>query len=76
KANLNSHLAQWHIKLQQKYKNEHDEGLTYIGPLRALPLTPVMVLNWTCALEEGQATLSMPPNIESFDPANKAPILH
>ncbi|KIK81473.1 hypothetical protein PAXRUDRAFT_90623, partial [Paxillus rubicundulus Ve08.2h10] len=35
-----------------------------------------MVLNWAHTLEEGQATLSMPPNIESFNPANKAPILH
>ncbi|KAF8836535.1 hypothetical protein BDN67DRAFT_983867 [Paxillus ammoniavirescens] len=49
---LASHLARWHIKLQQKYKNEHDEGLTYIVPLGALPLTPVMVLNLAHALEE------------------------
>ncbi|KIK74971.1 hypothetical protein PAXRUDRAFT_19386 [Paxillus rubicundulus Ve08.2h10] len=76
KANLDSHLAQWHIKLQQKYKNKHDEGLTYVRPLGALPLTLVMVLNWAHALEEGQATLSMPPNIKSFNPANNAPILH
>ncbi|KIK74580.1 hypothetical protein PAXRUDRAFT_19731 [Paxillus rubicundulus Ve08.2h10] len=76
KGNLDSHLAQWCIKLQQKYKNEHDEGLTYVGPLGALPLALVMVLDWAHALEEGQATLSMPPNIESFNPVNKVPILH
>jgi hypothetical protein len=68
-------VAQWRIKLQQKYKDEHNEGLTYVGPLRALPLTPAMVLDWARALEEGQATLSIPLNIKSFNPANKAPVL-
>ncbi|KIK82027.1 hypothetical protein PAXRUDRAFT_14938 [Paxillus rubicundulus Ve08.2h10] len=76
KADLDSRLAQWHIKLQQKYKNEHNKGVTYVGPLGALHLTPAMVLDWAHALEEGQVTLSMPPNIESFNPVNKAPILH
>ncbi|KIK91253.1 hypothetical protein PAXRUDRAFT_149910 [Paxillus rubicundulus Ve08.2h10] len=35
-----------------------------------------MVLDWCCALEEGQAMLKTPPNIESFNIANKAPVLH
>ncbi|KIK95411.1 hypothetical protein PAXRUDRAFT_11457 [Paxillus rubicundulus Ve08.2h10] len=76
KADLDSCLARWCIKLQQKYKNEHDEGMTYVRPLGALPLTLAMVLDWARALEKGQVTLSMPPNIESFNPANNAPILH
>ncbi|KAG9309093.1 hypothetical protein JVU11DRAFT_10976 [Chiua virens] len=75
KTDLNTCVAQWHIKLQQKYKNEHDEGLTYVGPLGALPLTLAMVLDWARALEVGQATLLIPPNIKSFNPMNKAPIL-
>ena len=35
-----------------------------------------MVLDWAHALEEGQATLLVPPNIQSFNPANKVPFLH
>jgi hypothetical protein len=76
KVDLDTHLARWHIKLQQRYKNEHDEGLTYVGPLGALFLTLAMVLDWARALEEGQATLLIPPNIQSFNPTNKAPFLH
>ncbi|KAI6008941.1 hypothetical protein EDC04DRAFT_2581837, partial [Pisolithus marmoratus] len=38
------------IKLQQLHKNEQDEGFTYIGPMGALPLTPVMILDWCHAL--------------------------
>ena len=76
KVDLDTCLAQWHIKFQQRYKNEHDEGLTYVGPLGALPLTPAMVFDWVCALEEGQATLLVPSNIQSFNPANKVLFLH
>jgi len=35
-----------------------------------------MILDWACTIEEGHATLSTPPNIDSFNPANKAPVLH
>ncbi|KIM50301.1 hypothetical protein SCLCIDRAFT_18538 [Scleroderma citrinum Foug A] len=59
-------------ELQKAYKNEHDEGLTYIGPFGTIQLTPAMVLDWSHALEEGQATIATPPNIESFNLANKA----
>ncbi|KAI5983430.1 hypothetical protein EDC04DRAFT_2914984 [Pisolithus marmoratus] len=58
------------------YKNENDEGLTYIGPHGPIPLTPAMVHDWCLVLEDGQATIATPLNIESFNPANKAPILH
>ncbi|KAF8132039.1 hypothetical protein EV363DRAFT_1480092 [Boletus edulis] len=76
-SNLDTHLARWRIKLAKKYKNDYDEGLTYITPSGvSIPLTPAMVLDWARALEEGQATVNMPPNIPSFDAANKAPFLH
>ncbi|KIK13577.1 hypothetical protein PISMIDRAFT_17902 [Pisolithus microcarpus 441] len=35
-----------------------------------------MIRDWCLALEDGQATIATPPNIESFNIANKAPILH
>lgn len=38
------------MKLQKAYKNEHDEGLTYIGPFGTIQLTPAMVLDWSHAL--------------------------
>ncbi|KAI5988002.1 hypothetical protein EDC04DRAFT_2614644 [Pisolithus marmoratus] len=37
KADLDSHLARWHLKLHRPYKNENDEGLTYIGPQGPIP---------------------------------------
>ncbi|KAI6045834.1 hypothetical protein EDC04DRAFT_2598430 [Pisolithus marmoratus] len=75
-TDLDSHLAQWCIKLQQLHKNECDEGWTYIRLMGPLPLTPAMILDWCHALEEGQVTLHMPPNIKSFNIANKATCLH
>lgn len=62
--------------LQQRYKNEHDNGFTYVGPFRPMPLTGPMILDWAHALEAGQATLHVPPNIDSFNPANKASTIH
>ncbi|KAI5998888.1 hypothetical protein EDC04DRAFT_2909211 [Pisolithus marmoratus] len=76
KADLDQRLARWHLKLEKTYRNEHDEGLTYVGPLGAIPLTPTMICDWCLALEDGQAMISVPPNIPSFDPANKALALH
>ncbi|KAI5980479.1 hypothetical protein EDC04DRAFT_2917958 [Pisolithus marmoratus] len=75
-ADLDTQLAQWHIKLQCLHKNKHDEGFTYIGPMGPLMLTPAMILDWCQALEEGQVTLHTPPNIKSFNMANKATHLH
>ncbi|KAI6022834.1 hypothetical protein BKA83DRAFT_4125586 [Pisolithus microcarpus] len=54
------------------YKNEGDEGLTYFGPHGPIPLMPAMVCDWCLAL----VTIAIPPNIESFNLANKAPFLH
>ncbi|KIK19815.1 hypothetical protein PISMIDRAFT_13386 [Pisolithus microcarpus 441] len=76
KAVLDSHLARWHLKLHRVYKNDNDEGLTYIGPQGPIPLTPAMVCDWCLALEDGQATIATPPNIKSFNLANKVPFLH
>ncbi|KAG6370349.1 hypothetical protein JVT61DRAFT_12157 [Boletus reticuloceps] len=74
---LDDRLGRWRTMLTKKYKNEQNEGLTYVTPSGdALPLTPAMVLDWARAMEEGQATLKMPPNIPSFDLENKAPFLH
>ncbi|KAI6025200.1 hypothetical protein BKA83DRAFT_4491946 [Pisolithus microcarpus] len=75
-ADLDTCLTWWHVKLQRLHKNEHDEGFTYIGPMGPLALTPAMILDWCRALEEGQATLHTPPNIESFNMANKLTHLH
>ncbi|KAI6046583.1 hypothetical protein EDC04DRAFT_2598014 [Pisolithus marmoratus] len=63
-------------KLEKAYKNEQDKGLTYIGALGSIPLMLAMVHDWCLALEDGQVTITTPPNIESFNIANKAPILH
>ncbi|KAI6010317.1 hypothetical protein EDC04DRAFT_2580985, partial [Pisolithus marmoratus] len=65
-------------KLQQLHKNEQDKGFTYIGPMGTLPLTPAMILDWCCTLvcEDGEAMLHTPPNIKSFNMANKATYLH
>ncbi|KAF8546132.1 hypothetical protein OG21DRAFT_1491548 [Imleria badia] len=41
-----------------------------------MPLTGPMILDWARGLEAGQATLHIPPNIDSFNPANKASIIH
>ncbi|KIK16766.1 hypothetical protein PISMIDRAFT_15626 [Pisolithus microcarpus 441] len=35
-----------------------------------------MVYDWCLALKDGQATIAVPPNIESFNMENKAPVLH
>jgi len=77
KAEHDSRLGQWHVKLQQKYKNEHNDGMTYVRPFESLPLTQPMILDWACALEEGHVTIFTPPNIDSFNAVtHKAPILH
>ncbi|KIK12710.1 hypothetical protein PISMIDRAFT_18535 [Pisolithus microcarpus 441] len=76
KADLDSRLARWQLKLHKAYKNEGGKGLTYFGPHGPIPLMPAMVCDWCLALEDGQATITIPPNIESFNPANKAPFLH
>ncbi|KIK15550.1 hypothetical protein PISMIDRAFT_16437 [Pisolithus microcarpus 441] len=76
KADLDSRLARWRLKLQKAYKNEGDKGLMYFGPQGPIPLTPAMVHDWCLALEDGQVTIATPPNIESFNSANKVPFLH
>ncbi|KAI6126581.1 hypothetical protein F5141DRAFT_1209871 [Pisolithus sp. B1] len=75
-TDLDLHLTQWCIKLEQLHKNEHDKGWTYIRPMGPVPLTPAMILDWCHALEEGQAMLHMLPNIESFNITNQATCLH
>ncbi|KAI6163600.1 hypothetical protein EDD17DRAFT_1428783, partial [Pisolithus thermaeus] len=50
KADLDQRLARWCLKLEKMYRNEHDEGLTYVGPLGAIPLTPAMIRDWCLAL--------------------------
>jgi hypothetical protein len=62
--------------LQQRYKSKHDNGFTYVGPFGPMPLTAPMILDWTRALKAGQATLHVPPNIDSFNPVNKALTIH
>ncbi|KAF9238400.1 hypothetical protein BU15DRAFT_75336 [Melanogaster broomeanus] len=73
---LDLRLARWRIMLEKKHQNDHGNGFTYIGPLGVLPLTPAMILDWCHALDAGEATLSTPPNIDSFNVAYKAPALH
>ncbi|KAI6044132.1 hypothetical protein EDC04DRAFT_2599718 [Pisolithus marmoratus] len=58
------------------YKNENDEGLTYVSPLGPMSLMPAMVHDWCLALEDGQATIAILLNIKSFNMANKVLILH
>ncbi|KAI6011473.1 hypothetical protein EDC04DRAFT_2905451 [Pisolithus marmoratus] len=68
--------ADYREMLEKAYKNKQDEGLTYVGVLGSIPLMLAMVHDWCLALEDGQATIATLPNIESFNIANKAPILH
>ncbi|KIO01842.1 hypothetical protein M404DRAFT_89195, partial [Pisolithus tinctorius Marx 270] len=75
-SDLDMRLAWWCMKLLSWYKNENNEGMTYVGPAGPIPLSPAMVLDWCHALDEGQATLSVPPNLESFNWSNKALFLH
>ena len=50
-SDLDTHLAQWHIKLTKIYKNDDGNHLIYIAPSGAtIPLTPAMVLDRACAL--------------------------
>ncbi|KAI6016595.1 hypothetical protein BKA83DRAFT_4497681 [Pisolithus microcarpus] len=44
-----------------------------MGPI---PLTPAMILDWCCALEDGEATLHSLPNLNSFNVTNEATYLH
>jgi hypothetical protein len=62
--------------LQQRYKNEHGNRFTYVGPFGPMPLTGPMILDWARALEAGQATLHVPSIIDSFNPVNKASAIH
>ncbi|KAF9231874.1 hypothetical protein BU15DRAFT_67972 [Melanogaster broomeanus] len=75
-SDLDLRLARWRTMLEKKYWNDHGNGLTYVGPLGVLTLTPAMILDWCRALKAGKATLSTPPNIDSFNIAHKALALH
>ncbi|KAF9235503.1 hypothetical protein BU15DRAFT_64766 [Melanogaster broomeanus] len=75
-SDLDLCLACWCTMLEKKHWNDHGNGLTYVGPLGVLTLTPAMILDWCCTLEAGEAMLSTPPNIASFNIAHKAPALH
>jgi len=44
--------------------------------LGLLPLTGPIILNWACALKASQATVHVPSDIDSFNPTNKALIIH
>ncbi|KIO15009.1 hypothetical protein M404DRAFT_17863 [Pisolithus tinctorius Marx 270] len=67
-SDLDMHLAWWRMKLLSQYKNENNEGMTYVRPVGPIPLSP--------AMDEGQAMLSVPQNLESFNWSNKVPFLH
>jgi hypothetical protein len=49
-SDIESCLIRWHIKLQARYKNDHDEGYTYVGPMGMIAFTPAMILDWCRAL--------------------------
>jgi hypothetical protein len=40
----------WRLKIQKQYKNHDNGGLTYIGPMGEIALTPALVLDWARAL--------------------------
>jgi hypothetical protein len=58
KANLDAWLARLHLKLQNKYGNEHDRAMEYNGPLGSFLLTPAMILDWCRAMVCKYSTLS------------------
>ncbi|KAI6016744.1 hypothetical protein EDC04DRAFT_2903047 [Pisolithus marmoratus] len=68
KVDLDNHLAQWRLKLEKAYKNEQDEGLTYVGVLGSIPLMPAMVCDWCLVLEDGQAAM------QAVQPASPAAV--
>ena len=55
---LDARLARWRTMLAKRYKNDQNEGLTYVTPSgHALPLTPAMVLDWARAMVRVSYTL-------------------
>ncbi|KAJ7082170.1 hypothetical protein C8R43DRAFT_1142845 [Mycena crocata] len=73
---LDLELARIRGALERKYQNDHDGGYTYVGRNESYPLTPFMILEWTRAIYDGEATKYDPPNAGSFDPANRQKALH
>ncbi|KIJ65756.1 hypothetical protein HYDPIDRAFT_26992 [Hydnomerulius pinastri MD-312] len=48
---LDRRLAKWWIDLEKMYRNESDDGFTYVSPTSvALPLMPLMILDWARAI--------------------------
>ncbi|KIM83494.1 hypothetical protein PILCRDRAFT_6924 [Piloderma croceum F 1598] len=75
-SDLDRELARFRIKLEKKWGNEHDNTVIYIyADGTTLPLTPLMIKEWAQALYEGIATITHPPNTQSFDPSKRAPSL-
>ncbi|KAI6044130.1 hypothetical protein EDC04DRAFT_2599716 [Pisolithus marmoratus] len=69
-ADLDTHLAQWQIKLQQLHKNEQNKG--FIHDLGLVSCSGA----FHSLSEDGEAMLCSPPNLESFNMANKVTYLH
>ncbi|KAG2112038.1 uncharacterized protein F5147DRAFT_771601 [Suillus discolor] len=57
--------------------NDYDNSVIYVHLSgMEIPCTPVMVKDWARAMYDGEAMTSMPPNIQSFNPAKQEPVLH
>ncbi|KAG6846628.1 hypothetical protein H0H93_012750, partial [Arthromyces matolae] len=68
--NLEQELGRLRGLLEDKYQNPNDAGYTYICDSGdRLPLTPFMMKEWARALFDHTASINMPPNSITFDPA-------
>ncbi|KAN0091031.1 hypothetical protein V8E55_004597 [Tylopilus felleus] len=74
-SDMDMHLMRWRLMLQTCHKNEFGDGYTYIGLIGLVVLTPSLIMDWCHALIR-HATLSTPPNIESFNLVMKGTPLH
>ncbi|THU79406.1 hypothetical protein K435DRAFT_875502 [Dendrothele bispora CBS 962.96] len=70
---LEKAVAEKRNLLEKMYGNPNDNSCFYkcavTGDL--IPLTPIMMAEWACAMVDNKATVQTPPNMLTFDPANR-----
>ncbi|KAF5332057.1 hypothetical protein D9758_016254 [Tetrapyrgos nigripes] len=72
---MDCELARLRSLLEAKYKSDHDNSYAYMDPVSGdlWPLTPFMLKEWCCAMYDGKATVSEPPQMPTFDAVNRLP---
>lgn len=49
-SDMDARLMRFRLMLQTRYKNEFDDGYTYVGPTGLVTLTPSLMMDWCRAL--------------------------